>query len=93
MIANFVNLLLCFGIGWSAMCRLGAMHRRVKLHVELWYLALFVLSVVSGLRFFFFGHFAGWADVAIASVLCLLLAVTVGHWRTGPPPRCLRGLC
>jgi hypothetical protein len=83
---NFVNLVLCFAYGLSAMCRLARMHDRVVLRVALVYLALFVGSVVSGLQFFFFGTFAGWPDVAASAVLCGLLWMTMHEWREGPPP-------
>lgn len=82
---NFVNLVLCFGYGLSAMCRLARMHNRVVTRVALVYLALFVGSVVSGLQFFFFGRFAGWPDVVASAVLCTLLWLTMSNWRNGPP--------
>jgi hypothetical protein len=82
---NFVNLVLCFAYGLSAMCRLARMHNRVALRVALVYLALFVGSVVSGLQFFFFGTLAGWPDVVGSAVVCAALWLTMHEWREGPP--------
>lgn len=87
---NFVNLGLCFGWGWSAMCRLNAIHDGVMLRVQFLYLFLFVASVFSGLQFFFFGTLAGWADILASLGILGMLWVTVPQWRTGPPAAVLR---
>jgi hypothetical protein len=88
---TFVNLGLCFAWGLSAMCRLAKMHGRTRLRVELFYLALFVASVFSGLQYWLFGTFAGWPDVAASVAICGLLWLTMPHWRHGPPPAsCVR---
>jgi hypothetical protein len=87
MIPNFVNLLLCFAFGWSAMCRLAMMHHAVNTRTALLYLALFVGSVLSGLQYFFVGTLATWWDVAASAFVCVLLLVTVPQWRYGPPNR------
>jgi hypothetical protein len=90
MIANFLNLCLCFAMGYSAMCRLGAMTDRVTLRAAWLYVALFAASVLSGLQFFLVGTLANWADVAAAAFVCVLLAVSLPQWRSGPPRHCLR---
>lgn len=82
---TFVNMALCFCWGWSAMCRLAKMHGRTRLRVELFYLALFVASVFSGLQFYIFGTFAGWPDVVASVAICGLLWATMHDWRMGPP--------
>lgn len=91
MIPNLVNLILCAAWGWSAMCRLHAMHPRVKLSVQLLYVGLFVLSVPCGLQFFFFGTLAGWPEVIASALLCLVLWRSMPHWRGGPPSTACRG--
>lgn len=85
MIPNFVNLVLCFAVGVSAMCRLAKMHDGVMNRVALLYVVLFAGSVVSGLRFYLFGTLADWPDVALAAFVAVLLWVTVRDWRKGPP--------
>ncbi len=83
---NFVNLVLCFLWGWSAMCRLSLMHDGVRLRVAVLYLGLFVASAFSGLQFYIFGTLAGWPDVLASLAVCGLLGVSVAAWRHGPPP-------
>jgi hypothetical protein len=83
-VLNFVNLVLCFAWGWSAMCRLSLMQEGVPLRVALLYLALFVGSVFSGLQFYIFGTLAGWPDVFASVMICALLGVSVSSWRHAP---------
>lgn len=90
MIPNFINLCLCFALGWSAMCRLAMMHERVTRRTAWLYVALFVVSAVSGLQFFLLGTLATWSEVALSGIACAVLLVSVPRWRAGPPRCCLR---
>lgn len=90
-VLTFVNLALCAALAWASMCRLSAIHDRVILRVQVLYVGLFVASCASGLQFYLFGTFAGWADLTIAAAGCLGLWTTVRHWRDGPPATVVRG--
>lgn len=86
---NLLNLLLCIAWGWSALCRLAAMGSNVRLHAVVLYVAVFALSVVCGLQFFFFGTLAGWVDVAASVAILAVMAASWRSWRYGVP----RELC
>lgn len=85
LLLNFVNLIMCFGYGLSAMCRLAKMHNRVTHRAAALYVVLFAGSAFSGLQWFIFGTLAGWPDVAASLVICALLWATMHDWREGPP--------
>ncbi len=85
LILTFINMALCFAWGWSAMCRLGMIHKHVLLRIQLLYLFIFVASFFCGLQFYIFGTYAGWADVIASTVILCLLAASFARWRHGPP--------
>jgi hypothetical protein len=91
LILNLVNLLLCLGWGWAAMCRLSAIHGMVLIRYQVLYLFMFVAAFVCGFQFFMFGTFAGWPDVIASTVILSLMLVGTARWRHGPPDETLSG--
>lgn len=90
LLLNFLNLTLCMGCAWAAVCRLHAINERVYVRVAVLYVLLFAGAAFSGLQYYIFGTFAGWADVTFSAVVCLLMWATMTQWRDGPPSYCTR---
>jgi hypothetical protein len=85
LVLNFVNLVLCFMWGWSAMSRLAMMHGEVIYRIQALYLFIFVSSFFCGAQFFIFGTYAGLPDVMGSSVILSLMWAGGLRWKDGPP--------
>lgn len=81
LLLNFVNVVVCLGVAFAAVCRLAAMHRTDPLAPGLVFLGLFVGAILAGGRFWLFGSPAGWPDVILAGACLGVLTVTAARKR------------
>lgn len=73
-----------------ALCRVALLRRGETVpRVGYGYIALVQISVLVALQPYFFGTYAGFADVLAALVVVLLLVSDFARWRHGVPPEYL----
>jgi len=79
-------LMWAFVVAPIALCRVAALRRGATLpRIGYGYIALVQVSVMMALQPFFFGTYAGVADVLAAAVVIILLVSDFERWRHGVP--------
>jgi hypothetical protein len=84
------NLILCTGIGWSCVCRLGQLGVRSRSRFVAMYAVMLMAATACGFQPLLFGEWPGLSDLIINGAMLYMLMSGRRAWQFGPPQYTLR---
>lgn len=85
------NFLLGLGVAWTCLCRLNAIHHKVRKSVRAQFVVVLAGSLASGFQPILFGRLPGEGQMLLTAAVLIMLLIGMPRWRYGPPADVLVG--